>query len=144
MFNYGVFVEYLTKFRINFVSKSNIGVSWGLLNEKICVSKQSFFGHVEDTFGNPGEKYTSSFRHSFSKTPKTKIDWSTLFWKLNMLILIKILWTYRINLWKPCRKFYSASWNFVRQKPKLKDGNVFSFKEKNFSYDVALDKYKSM
>ena len=73
MFSYGVFVDYLTKFRISFVSNSNIGGSWGFLIRKTCVSKESFFGHVEYTFGNPGEKFTSTFRYSFGKTPESKL-----------------------------------------------------------------------
>ena len=92
----------------------------------------------------PVQKFTSNSRYSFSKTPKTKIDWSTFFWKVNMLILIKSLWTRRIQLWKPCRIFYFAFWNFVCQNPKRNDGNNFSFREKNFGYEFPLDKYISV
>ena len=66
------------------------------------------------------------------------------FWKVNMLILIITLWTRRIRLLKPLRKFYTGFWNFVCQNAKKNDGNKFSFKVKNFSYDVPLDKYNSV
>ena len=40
MFSYGVFVEYLTKFRISFVSKSNIGGNWGFYFKKYASPKK--------------------------------------------------------------------------------------------------------
>ena len=107
--------------------------------------QKTFPGHVEHSFGHPTKHFTSSFRYSSSKTPKTTIPWNTLFfWKINLLNMIKIIWTRRIELWKPFRNFYSAFWSFVCQNPKKNDGNIFSLKMKNLGYDLPLDKNNSV
>ena len=55
---------------------------WGNLRFfvwKDMLFQKTFPGHVEYIFGNPTKNFTSSFRYSSSKTPKTNTHWNTLF-----------------------------------------------------------------
>ena len=76
-FNYGVFVEYLTKFRINFVSNPTM-----VELESFCLEKYAFPKNVSRTrrihLWQTWRKNYIKYPYSFSKTPKTKIDWSTV------------------------------------------------------------------
>ena len=106
MFSYGVFVDSLTKFRINFVSKFNNGGTRDFSFKKTWFSKKCFQDTSNTVLANLWKFFTSIFRYSSSKTPKTKIDSNPLFfWKINMLLLIESIWTRRIQLRKPCRNF---------------------------------------
>ena len=47
--------------------------------KRYAFPKKRFPWHVEYSFGSPMKNFTSSFRYSSSKSPKTKIHWNTLF-----------------------------------------------------------------
>ena len=144
MFSYGVFVDYLTKVRINFVSKSNNGGTWDFLFWKKALPK-----NVSSDTSNTVLAILSKNFYQFSDILSVKLRKEIMieiqcFFETNLLILIKILWTRRRQLWKPCRNFYSAIWTFVRQNPERNDGNLFCFQEKNFGYDIPIDKFNSV
>ena len=113
--------------------------------ENFCLEKYSLPKKVTSDTSNTVLAILSKNSYKFSDILSVKLRKKILieihrFSETNMLILIKFLWTRRTQLWKPCRNFYSAVWNFVCQNPKRSDRNIFCFKEKNFGYDVPLDK----
>ena len=134
----------MTKIWIVFVSIFTIGGTWDFLFKKICFSKKRF----QDTSNTVLAVLRKILYQVFGIFPvklrKQRLIEIHFFWKVNMLILIITLWTRRIQLLKRLRNFYTGFWNFVCQNPKKNDGNIFSFKVKNFSYDVPLDKYNSV
>ena len=112
--------------------------------ENFCLEKYSLPKKVTSDTSNTVLAILSKNSYKFSDVLSVKLRKKILieihrFSETNMLILIKILWTRRTQLWKSCRNFYSAVWNFVCQNPKWIHGIKFCFNEKNFGYDVPLD-----